>query len=193
MLSLKPETHEYRWSGERVPSVTQIIDPVQDWSRIPKETLARKATLGRAVHLACEFDDLGTLDEGTVHPHVAPYLEAYRRFRAEKRPKIKLIEKQLFHPTFRYAGTLDRVMEVDGYEWVVDLKSCVVHYPPVGLQLAGYAALLDANDMPNPHRQRGALRLAKDGTYDLKRYADPTDWPTFLSLITLKNWIARNG
>ena len=37
-----------------------------------------------------------------------------------------------------------------------------------------------------------AVQLKSDGTYTAKTYTDPTDWPVFASLLTLRNWCARH-
>ena len=66
------------------------------------------------MHLACELDDQDDLDEASVEVDVAPYLAAYRKFRAEVRPEILLNEHRVYHKTWNYCGTLDRVMRIQG-------------------------------------------------------------------------------
>lgn len=189
-----PVRHEYRLDGRVVPSVTQLLTPIQDWSGIPKSVLEAKAILGTAVHRACELDEDGLLDEETLDERIEPYLRAFKKFKAEKRPKLLANEKRLFHLTLGYAGTLDRLYEIDGWPWIIDLKTAVAHNPWVGVQLAGYVGLVEASELkPEKAIVRGGLNLRPDGTYRLHPCTDPTDWPTFVSLLTLHNWRQRHA
>lgn len=184
-------SHTYFFDGVRVPSVTQILKPLQDFSGIPPEVLARKSSIGTAVHAACEFDDLGELDPNSVHPVVAPYLAGYRKWRAEAGVEILECEAFVYHQRLRYAGQLDRIVRLSGRRWLVDLKTSFSFSPTWSLQTCGYAACRpDANEL-----KRAALRLCSDGTYqwhpfDTPDYAaDPLTWT---SLVQVHHWKARH-
>lgn len=188
VLSFDEPTHTYRFGGQVVPGVTSILSPLTDFSRVPPHVLQAAADFGKAVHRACELDDLGELDETTLDDALLPYLQAWRKFSAEHAVQWEQIERPVYHATMRYAGTPDRFGKVNGRPAVVDIKSTAQLYPSVGPQLAAYA-----NALQNPYADRIAVQLKADGTYVAKPYKDPTDWPVFASLMTLRNWCALHS
>ena len=188
MLTVDEASHTYRFGGQVVPGVTSILAPLSNFDRVPKHVLDAASAFGKAVHLACELDDLGALDESALDPELSPYLQGWRKFSADHQVKWPFIESPVYHSTMRYAGTLDRLGLVNGELTVVDIKSSVQLYPSVGPQLAAYAS---AKGVPDAKRM--AVQLKPDGTYVAKPYTDPTDWPVFCSLLTLRNWCARNS
>lgn len=108
-LEFDDEHHIYYGRGEMLPSVTQIpkragmagvFDTLDPWY----------ATRGQAVHKATELYDLGTLDEDSIDPAISPYFDAYKRFRADTDITIKDVEKRLWCPKYRFAGTIDRLI-----------------------------------------------------------------------------------
>lgn len=187
-LTFDADTHTYRFDGVVVPGVTTILKPLTDFSTVPPHVLDAASAFGTAVHLACELDDLGTLDEAALDPALKPYLDAWRKFSAEHAVQWDQIEQRVYHPTMRYAGTLDRFGRVDGDLTVVDIKSSVQLYPSVGPQLAAYA-----NALMHPYAKRMAVQLKTDGTYVAKPYTDPSDWPMFASLLTMRTWCAHHS
>lgn len=184
MLTFDPDRHEYRFAGQVVPSVTQILRPLTDLSLVDEDVLRRAMLFGTAVHLACELHDTGRLDADALDPELVPYLNGWRKFCAEHACSWDLIEARVYHPTLRYAGTLDRRGNVDGYPSMVDIKSGTSLYPSVGPQLAAYTHA--SSPTPAAYR-RYAVRLYPDG-YELKQYTSPMDWPCFASLITIRNF-----
>jgi hypothetical protein len=189
MLTFDAATHTYRYGGQVVPSVTQILAPLSDFRFVAPEVLDAARDFGTAVHLACELSDRGQLDEDALDPALLPYLQQWRRFCREHMCEWLHIEKPVYHPTMRYAGTLDRAGLVDGDRCVLDIKSGSALYPSVGPQLAAYARAL--NPVEGQALRRYGLRLHPDG-YELKAYTSPGDWPVFASLVTLRGFCAEH-
>lgn len=191
VLTFDEATHTYRFGGQVVPGVTSILAPLTGYDSVPASVLEAAANFGKAVHKACELDDLGELDEAALDPALVPYLQAWRQFSADHAVVWHEIEQPVYHPTLRYAGTPDRIGIVRGMDAVVDIKSTADLYPSVGPQLAAYAnanrSRLSAHVM-----QRIAVQLKADGTYRKKTYTDTADFPVFCSLLTLRNWCQRN-
>ena len=190
MLTFDDVAHTYYWNGERVPGVTSILKPLTDYSSVPRATLEAAATFGKAVHMTCELDDLRELDEETLDPALVPYLKAWRDFSRDYEVEWIDIEQPGFHEKLRYAGTPDRRGMVRGLLSVVDIKTTYELMPAVGPQLAAYDNLAPVS--PGLHRRIG-VQLRADGTYHAQVYTDPTDWPVFASLLTLRNWCARHN
>lgn len=187
-LTFDEATHTYRYNGVVVPGVTTILSPLSDFRFVKPEVLRAAADFGTAVHLACELDDKGELDEDALDPSLVPYLAGWRKFSADHDVQWDLIEHQVHHKTLGYAGTLDRLGRVKGLATVLDIKSSAQLYPSVGPQLAAYQ---QASEKPSV--QRMAVQLKADGTYTAKTYTDPSDWPVFASLLTLRTWCARHS
>lgn len=190
-LLFDPVEHVYSVEGKRVPSVTQILAPLVDYSKVPRETLERARQLGQAVHRMTELYDLDDLDMDCVADELRPYLTAWIRFRAETGFVPETIEKRLHHPALRYAGTSDRTGLISGRRAVVDIKKMLTLGPVVGVQLAAYAELHQKHG--TPIEDRYGLGLRADGTYRLVPFTDKSDWPVFLSLLTILNWRTKNG
>lgn len=193
MLRFDPETHTY-WIGQvRVPNVSSILAPMTDLSSIPKAVLAYASERGKAVHYGTELYDTDDLDWNSLSDELAPYIEAWADFRATTGFKPQRIESKVFHNGLFYAGTLDRSGEFEGEMTILDIKTTKTMYPTVGMQLAAYAEALHATEPQIPkHTGRVAIQLKEDGTWDMHRYTDKSDWPTFVALRTVVRWADMN-
>lgn len=196
ILQFDQAQHAYTIDGVRVPSVTQVLKPLYDFSRVDPAMLQAKAALGTAVHLACELLDNDDLDEESEDGRaallpLAGYLAGYKKFKADKKPTVIENETRLFHPVHKFAGTIDRRFEFEGDVWDVDLKSTVAMSPIVGLQTAAYSEMFKANG--KPRARRGALQLFPDGKYKLWEFKDPSDFSVFLSLLTVQRFKERHS
>ena len=188
MLTFDQDKHEYRFGGVVVPSVTQVLRPMINLDFVDADLLRRASAFGTAVHMACELYDTGRLDEDALDPELVPYLNGWCKFCREHACVWDLIEERVYHPTLRYAGTLDRRGNVDGHPSMVDIKSGTSLYASVGPQLAAYTHA--STPVPTAYR-RYAVRLYPDG-YELKQYTSPLDWPAFASLLTLRNFCGQH-
>lgn len=189
MPVLRESDHTYWLDGQQIPAVTSILAPLCSFEFVREDVLQAAADFGTAVHLACELDDLGTLDEETLDPALAPYLSAWRKFCDEHQVAWHRIEEVVYHPTLRYAGKLDRFGTVRGNPAIVDIKSTAQLYASVGPQLAAYLKAL--RDAP-PLTKRLAVQLKADATYAVREYTSALDFPAFASLTTLHNWCTAN-
>lgn len=146
-VEFDPEKHIYRLDGVIIPSVSEIIAPLYDHSGIPAKHLENARERGLAVDIACQFDDEGDLDEGSLDPETASYVEGWRKFRREWEFKPLLIQKPMSHAIhgMAYGMTPDRIGHgkmAEG-EIVVDIKCTAAVERPQRIQLAGYAAPFD--------------------------------------------------
>lgn len=134
---------------------------------------------GTAVHAATQYLDEGTLDQATVAFEILPYIGSYERFLAERKPKIKEIEKFVVSETLGYCGTLDRIAEIDGLLGVVDLKTgskARWH----GLQTSAYATAVGVY-------HRWSLYLGPTG-YHLEPHTNRRDFRAFSAALELYSW-----
>lgn len=166
-----PVSHTYTLNGRAVPSVTQVIKPLQDFSGIPPAVLEKKRAYGVAVHDVVARALAGTLDFGEVPEEVTGALNAFWRW-ASDNPEISaaldtaIVERPMVHTRLHYAGTPDLVL--DG-SMVIDLKT----RPPKPLidaiQCAAYEDLWKANGGTKTQHTHFILYLMPDGTYKFVR------------------------
>ena len=144
---------------------------------------------GRAVHIATQYMDEGDLRRDYRTKPIEGYLDAYDKFKRQTKIQILKIELAMFSRLYRFAGTLDRLVLWNGYEWVLDIKSGP---SPAwgGYQTGGYDLLLPA---AAKMRKRACLELRADGSYNLTPHQDPHDRATFLSLLTTYYARRKNG
>ena len=68
--------------------------------------------------------------------------ERYVDFIARYQPEIIMTEQNIVSTNLGFAGTLDRVMKIDGKTYLVDIKTSNMVHESYWLQLAAYEALL---------------------------------------------------
>ena len=184
------ERHLYFVNGVQIPSVSALMRPLTDlvYGPIDKEVLKAAQVFGTSVHACTEYDDEGDLDPASVEPEWQPYLDAYRKWRADTRPEILHIDDRL--GCSKYAGTLDRICRINGQLWVVDLKTTSAIHPHVGVQLAAYVAL--AEKFYGGIYRRAALQLRGDGTYKVHEFTSYKDEICFNALLVIYHWKGEN-
>lgn len=155
---------------------------------------------GTAVHAATELDDMGDLDETSVHPAVAPFLESWRRFRKEIGWPIweGHIEVEVHHTPFAYVGHVDRIMRrsLGGGAMgpvVLDIKTCASPSGWHRIQSAAYAmAWQYMTGFPNPV-ERGCVYLQSDGSAGrLVMHKDRRDFEVWKAVLTVAKFKEEN-
>ena len=202
------EKHEYRLGGEIMPSVTQIISPLQDFSHVRHDVLERAKRFGTAVHMATVLSDQEDLDEDNLDPSLVPCLNAWRKFKSETGFVSEHIELPLYSPIHRFAGTIDRIgsmshyadQKLRGRRMILDIKTGSTIYPTVGLQTAAYRILWNERYPTARVVSRCSVRLFTNGTYRLDFFGDRMDVKVFLALLhkrdlnaLIMSWITKNG
>lgn len=186
MLHFDEENHIYTVDGEVYPGVTSVIKPLLSFGGTSEAILEYAANRGRAVHKACEIRNAGQQFAKPLDPVIVPYLDAWDKFLREKRVTITAAEQHLAHGTMRYAGTFDALGEIENDEWLLDIKAVAKLHPATGVQLAGYEGLLGRKV------RRAAVQLKPDGTYLFQEYRNKSDWPVFVSCLTIYNYRINN-
>ena len=185
-LTFDEATHTYRWGGRVVPSVTQVLADLKDWSMIPRDRLARAQKEGVAIHKMVEWHLQGALDIDGLPEWMRPRHAALERFLREHNLLVRSQELRLYHDRYRYAGTYDIHGELDGDPALIDVKRSLYGGRVTGLQLAAYNGLLvrDRTSIPEKFIRRFALQLKDDGNYSLVEFSNPADWGVFLACLT---------
>lgn len=175
------EHHIYTIDGVRIPSVTTVIDGLVDYSMIPPLQLKWAADRGSAAHRAIELWDHHVLDVLALDERLAPYLDAWRAFCRESGWQTLRSEVRVYHPLYRYCGTLDKVGHLPGEPLgILDIKTtAVLHVDYCAIQTVGYQrAYNEANE--ERAKRRYALQLRPDGRYQLEEFTQHMgDWQRF--------------
>lgn len=195
-LILREEDHTYWLGKRRIPSVSEVIQPVCNFDGVHVDILERKQEIGKNVHLLCEWFDLKKkIDARSIDPALKPYFEAYKDFVKKMKPKWTIVEKRDWHRTLGYAGTPDRYghLQAMGMDrWMIDLKCVAKVSPATGLQTAAYCELVHQAE-PTTHARRAAVQLKPDGTWRFEEFTNTDDRRVFLSLLSLWNWRTKHG
>jgi len=199
MIEFDAFTHTYKVDGLVVPSVTQVLAILEDWSRVNREALTAAGEFGTHVHIACDLDNKGILNEGELDPELLPYLNGWRRFLDESGAHVITGELRVASRSHRYAGTLDALIEWRGAICVVDIKTGATVTQIAGPQLAAYEVayneLLATATAVKPEpghraRKRFVVQLAAD-SYRVHEMKNRTDWTVFQS--ALNCWRFKNA
>ena len=192
-LRLDEDAHAYFLGERRLPSVTQVLAQLEDWSKVDPVALEIARVRGQHIHRMVELDVHGNLDEDTLAPEYHGYLRQWRKFLAETRFKPLLAECQVFDERYGYAGTFDLAGTLGPRFILVDVKSGLVPRT-VPLQTAAYlGAAVQRGKFP-ASAERAALRLHEDtyrffpidSSYD-------SDLGDFLAALRLHHWRERNA
>lgn len=168
------ETHKYLLDGEPLPSVTEILSPLQaeSFAAINPMVLQAAADRGTAVHEITEAMDYDMDYEDMISPDLVPYVDAYDDFLMDHECEWEGVEMPV-HFFEQYAGTVDRFGYIDGVPAVMDIKTVqsptIEQKVSVACQLYAYDRAIKAcfPSMQKDHMAHYALYLKKDGNYKL--------------------------
>jgi len=168
LLRFQAEDHTY-WKGEiRIASVSEILKANRAKDFYQGTTACDK---GSRVHAATEAMDTLELspldfeDDSDMYP----YLRAWEQFQAETKVRILRVEHQVYHEALAYAGTMDRLVEINGVRTVIDIKTGV-KAPWHREQTAAYALAWQSMGF-DAVTQGIACYLAKTGKYKIDVYS----------------------
>lgn len=156
--------HTYRYNGVEIPSVSSLLKPIQpDYGFASSET-------GTRVHKLLEAVDKGTIRQGG---ELRGYVEGWVAFKRHTGYRSSHVETMVYHPTLRYAGTVDRIGTINGAPCVLDIKT---GQPDRwhGVQLAAYEEAA-RGDLFEGTACRIGVYLSADATFKVVRYQETSD------------------
>lgn len=184
MLSFDRAKHRYTWNGKPVPSLSDILAPIRDFSNVPHDVLEQAQVRGTAVHDAIATDFRNEPFE--IDEDIAGYFEAWRKFRAEKNFRPVQIEQPLFSLEYGFACTPDFTGYVEHALSVIEWKTSFAPHPATAVQTAAQAHCAGC-------KHRFSLQLRADGTYRLEHHKDRQDFNVFVSLLNIYKFKEKNG
>jgi len=178
-------SHTYTLNGVILPSVTQILESV---GVVPDYPIGEYRIRGKMVHKATQLYDNDVIDKYTIGDKIMPYVESYIKSINTFPFEWAHAEAMLYHETYLFAGTVDRIGTYKDHRCIVDFKSGRTSRE-TGLQLAGYALLVGDKTL-----RRFKLELQKDGSCGkLTEYKDQADFYGFLGALELHKWKMRGN
>jgi hypothetical protein len=188
-LTFTADGHIYRYKGERVPSVTQVLDRYSGLEHVDAVILEAARRLGTNVHAAVHLYNEDRLDHDRLDPVLVPYVQGYERFLRESGAVVLHSEGRVHSKQFGYAGTLD-IIAMLKKRALIDVKTASTFPRSVGPQTAAYVQAW--HEMHGYKIQlRYCLTLKPDGTYKLDPLLDPRDWAVFQSALVVHRWLER--
>jgi len=160
-------THTYTLGGVKLPSVTQILKPLYDFSAVDPAILKRAGEFGTAVHKTIELYLQDDLDEDSLDENLYNPLLAFKAWQADNYDidlDSACIEKAGYHSKLMFAGTPD----IETESFIIDLKSRKYNPLTDAIQLAAYDHMTG-----NGKRLRYVLELKQDASY-VFTLANPT-------------------
>lgn len=208
-------------SGSFVPSATTILDAYPksaafyDWLKkhgensddIRDEAGRRGSTVHELTELYDQGLEVSLMDaNGFIGYKLMEWamFERYVEFRSLHQFTIIQSEMNIVSNKLGYAGTLDRLIEMNGENILIDIKTSGSIWPSYWLQLAAYEKLLTESMGYNPCDKKAILWLnSKTKTYGKNGAIQGPGWQlifreendTDLKLFeaTHQLWLAENG
>ena len=155
-------THQYKYNGKVIPSVTQVIRAVLGHGWSAAEWYMQR---GRAVHACAAFIAQGV--DFKSDPQISGQVAAIKKFYAEVKPEVISCEQKMVSMLFRFAGTADLICRIGGKRLLIDFKASL-DFERTALQLGGYAILAAESRIPEIKYGR-AVVIKADGTYQMSK------------------------
>jgi hypothetical protein len=192
-LEFDAPSHTYRLAGRRLPSVTEILGILVDFSDVPPAVLENARRRGEQVHAMIDLDNREQLDESSVTDELAPYLEAWRRFLSESGAVVISSELRVYHAKLGYAGTADLLLDWNGRYVLPDIKATSVVPKTVGVQTAAYAAAYHEMHGGRGRRPERACIHLKDGKHQVHWRRDQADYQMFVSCLNVYRFLQESA
>ena len=174
------------------PSVTQVLGPWTDWSKIPPDKLEFAKTRGSQIHaiIACILKNLWI---AYIPPECEPYIDSFNLWLPVV-DEVVMVEETLIDKAHGYKGTPDAILRIRGDEedTLCDWKSPVAESKSWRLQISAYRALAMQNGYLI-HRT-GALQLSPKGNVAKFREYSGTivhDYSLFLNALSIYKYFHK--
>lgn len=152
MLEFIENGHVYKYNGEAVPSVSEILrplggDPLGDDDYYLELAMDAAAERGIVLHDALQTL-LGGGEPEEIPEAYEAHMDAVRLFASEHDITPYMMETPLYEGNMGFAGTPDLVACFDGIDAILDYKFVAqVNKPRVKAQLNAYKLLCEANNI----------------------------------------------
>lgn len=198
-IDFDEDKHEYTVGGVKVPSVSDILAPLNAdrYGEINQAVLRSAAERGKAVHELCEAIDY-ELDPEEVMPELQGYVDAYYQFLFDHDVYWEMVEQIVGYyrgvdgePPL-YCGTIDRFGIVDGKAAVVDIKTYASMTTEAQMTASCQTALY-CSAILNGKPESGIVHNNREWDGSMKRYILHLKRDGKYRLIDLANFDEKRG
>ena len=174
-LMFDDESHVYTLRGLRLPSVTQIMKPLNAmiYNGVPDQMMMVAADRGTRAHSQVE----AIVKYGVVEADedTEPYVNAFQDFQKMFSPVWIASEYKTYHKNLRYAGMIDLIGFVEPDDGngvdVIDLKTTASWHPVLlETQLSAYAEALKSQSIKV--RNVYGLQVTRYGKFRFEKLGD---------------------
>ena len=209
-LSFEPKGHVYRWNGQVVPSVTQVLHQWirLEWSGVYVNTLSGATVdavifeaagkVGKDIHIGAAYLLRGQgLDWDALSPDLVSPLKQCEVWVKLFSVKSLHVEEPMYSERLVVAGTPDLICTLNGDAKtiaLVDIKTGLAN-DMVGAQTSGYEMIAREAKTIRKIIKRYSLVLPRDGSaYKFKPLDGYVDDATyFMACLTRHNYLRKRG
>jgi hypothetical protein len=207
-LTFKSEGHKYTLNGQRLMSLTQILDAagLVDYSMVQPDVLANKAQFGTRVHEYCLWADQAELDMDDLKPYsnyfnrVSGWLQFLEDFDFIPNMAWCEVPAAVKVNGMTFAMTVDRFgimgSGVSGIPAIVEIKTCADREPSHQIQTAAQAIAFKG-DGSVPLKRYAVYLLDKPNAanrlYFAQEHTDRLDEKVFMAALITTQYRLNNG
>lgn len=192
VLDFDPVGHVYRLHGTIVPSVTDVLRPLENFARIPADALEYARERGTLVHEAMALLARNDLEWESLDDELLPLVLGGQRFLMESDITITASELRVYSERLRCAGTIDLAGHWHRRDVIIDFKATATVPASVGPQTSGYEHLFRDLFAHKKRLQRYCVHLLPND-YRVIPLEDSRDESIFLSALNLYHWGVQHG
>ncbi len=175
-------------------SVTRVLSPYQDFSKVPPGVLEAACVRGGTTHRICAGIALGAWISH-IPANLEGRVESYQRWLDKYVDRVIFVEKEFYCPCYQFVGHPDQgvVMRGDSGITIPDLKTPLVESPTWKGQNAAYRHLVgEHGGYDLPVIRAGSLMLDPTGkTARLIEHVDSAaDFNAFIAALTARRYFA---
>jgi hypothetical protein len=179
----------------KLPSVTTVLSPFSDFSKIRPEVLQRAANRGSRVHAACAIYAKGLWADCALYPGDGPFFDSFMKWSDMAAPEFVSVEEAFADPLLGYMGHPDAVVYIPGDQGltIVDYKTPMSISRTWHPQIAAYAHL--ARKYGYDVRRGLAVRLRRNGGLAIATEIDidGEPWAAFLNALGAYRYFKEGG
>jgi len=150
--------------------------------------LKRDAAASRGTNVHHIIESLGDKNP-TEEQLKIPQIQAFVKFKKDIPYKLLESEKTVYSLKYKYAGTLDGVIEVGDRKMIIDWKTSKSVHDSYALQITAYKHALAELEKDKSILKYGMaiVHLRDNGNYSFIEMEDK--WDVFLAHLTIYNWM----
>ena len=188
MYKFNRELHIHTINGVQVPGPTWVLKALGfiNYPNIPG--MDKYMHRGTYVHHACHLLNINDLDESSILPEYAGYINAWRSYRKDHPSKIISSEFPVYSKMWMYAGIVDAVTEDE----IIDIKTSKIENPSWKYQIAAYRLAyqeMEGRKIP----KRTIVQLFDKGQYKVIHYTDKNDERNWLTILSTYKLLQKDG